>query len=81
MRLFLSEDSPSQVGSGTQDHLQAKALGPEQSGAGSDDNLPPGFEGIQPSNMWRVNLSQIPLIKWKTPPRVSQCTIWYFRPI
>ncbi|KAL0351787.1 UNVERIFIED_CONTAM: Zinc finger CCCH domain-containing protein 6 [Sesamum calycinum] len=51
---------------GAQDHLQAKAF---SGGMGSDDNLPPGFEGIQPANPWIVKLAQIPLAKWKCPPR------------
>lgn len=72
VRLFLSEESPSEVGMGTQDHLQAKALWSFPSGGdGPDDNLPPGFEGIQPANLWRVKLSQIPLMNWRSPPRVS----------
>ncbi|KAK6115765.1 hypothetical protein DH2020_008034 [Rehmannia glutinosa] len=62
--------SPSQVGLGTQDHLQVKELWPLQSGVNEpDDSLPPGFEGIQPANIWRVKLSQIPLIKWRCPPK------------
>ncbi|KAI3464866.1 hypothetical protein Pfo_021529 [Paulownia fortunei] len=77
VRLFLSEESPSQVGMGTQDHLQAKALWPVQTGGmGSDDNLPPGFEGIQPANHWTVKLSQIPLLKWKCPPRFEVNSAW-----
>nr|WAK99696.1 C3H [Pogostemon cablin] len=77
VRLFLSEDSPSQVGLGTQDHLQAKALWPTHAGgAGPDDNLPPGFEGIQPANPWTVKLSQIPIVKWKCPPRFELNSVW-----
>ncbi|KAK4481439.1 hypothetical protein RD792_012331 [Penstemon davidsonii] len=77
VRLFLSEESPSQVGTGTQDHLQAKILWPvESGGTGSDDNLPPGFEGIQPANLWSVKLSQIPLLKWKCPPRFEVNSNW-----
>lgn len=73
----MSEESPSQVGIGTQDHLQAKTLWPVQAGGmGSDDNLPPGFEGIQPANSWTIKLSQIPLVKWKCPPRV--CLIDFY---
>ncbi|XP_073021240.1 zinc finger CCCH domain-containing protein 6-like isoform X1 [Primulina eburnea] len=77
VRLFLSEESPSQVVLGTQDHLQAKTPWPDQSGdAGTDDNLPPGFEGIQPTNLWRVNLSQIPLVTWRWPPRFEVKSEW-----
>ncbi|XP_010246947.1 PREDICTED: zinc finger CCCH domain-containing protein 6-like [Nelumbo nucifera] len=70
VRLFLSEDSPSQVGIGAQDHLQAKASWLlHSSGMNYDDHLPPGFEGAQPFNQVKKEFSQIPLIKWKCPPR------------
>lgn len=70
VKLFLSDECPSQVGLGGQDHLQAKASWPWHSGgAGSDDNLPPGFEGIQPANLLQNKLSQVPLIQWKCPSR------------
>ncbi|CAI9786540.1 unnamed protein product [Fraxinus pennsylvanica] len=78
VRLFLSDESPSQVGLvGSQDHLQAKTLWSVHSGGtGSDDNLPPGFEGIQTSNLWRNKLAQIPLIKWRCPPRFVLDVTW-----
>ncbi|XP_022844326.1 zinc finger CCCH domain-containing protein 30-like [Olea europaea var. sylvestris] len=72
VRLFLSEESPSQVAVETQDHLQPKTLWSVHTvGVVSDDNLPPGFEEHQPRNLWRNKLSQLPLIKWRCPPRVS----------
>ncbi|GFP95194.1 zinc finger CCCH domain-containing protein 6 [Phtheirospermum japonicum] len=43
---------------------------------GSDDNLPPGFEGAQPANPWTARLSQIPLIKWKRPLRFQLNIDW-----
>ncbi|KAL0366050.1 UNVERIFIED_CONTAM: Zinc finger CCCH domain-containing protein 6 [Sesamum radiatum] len=77
VKLFLSEESPSQVGMGTQDHLQAKALWSLQSGGiGLDDSLPPGFEEIQPANLWRLKLSQIPLMKWRCPRRFEVNSEW-----
>ncbi|XP_075495100.1 zinc finger CCCH domain-containing protein 6-like isoform X1 [Primulina tabacum] len=77
VRLFLSEESPSQVGLGTQDHLQAKTQWPDQSGdTGTDYNLPPGFEGIQHANLWRFNLSQAPLVTWRWPPRFEVNSEW-----
>ncbi|KAK4434597.1 Zinc finger CCCH domain-containing protein 6 [Sesamum alatum] len=77
VKLFLTEESPSQVGMGTQDHLQAKALWSLQSGGiGLDDSLPPGFEEIQPANLWRLKLSQIPLMKWRCPPRFEVNSEW-----
>lgn len=69
VRLFLSEECPSQVAVGTQDHLQAKIWPLQAGGMGSDDNLPPGFE-LQPANPWAAKLSQISLVKWKCPHRV-----------
>ncbi|KAL3514743.1 hypothetical protein ACH5RR_027460 [Cinchona calisaya] len=69
VRLFLSEETPAQVGFGSQDHLQAKASWSSNSNSiGSDDNLPPGFEGTQPANLPWNKLAQIPLIKWRYPP-------------
>lgn len=76
VRLFLSEESPSQVGVGTQDHLQAKAWPLQAGGMGSDENLPPGFEGIQPANLWAAKLSQISVVKWKCPPRFEVESAW-----
>lgn len=76
-RLFLSEESPSQVGLGAQDHLQAKSSWLSHSnGVGSDDILPPGFEGGHPPNQFQVNLSEIPLIKWRCPPRFQLDITW-----
>ncbi|PON70767.1 Zinc finger, CCCH-type [Parasponia andersonii] len=70
VRLFLSEESPSQVGLDSQDHLQAKTSWLLHStGTSSDDVLPPGFEGAQPSNLLQTKLSQIPTVKWRYPPR------------
>ncbi|KAL6506751.1 hypothetical protein OROHE_022583 [Orobanche hederae] len=66
-----------QVRIGTQDHLQAKALWSVQTGdMGSDVNLPPGFEGLQPASPWTAKLSQIPLIKWRYPPRFVVDIAW-----
>ncbi|KAL0323174.1 UNVERIFIED_CONTAM: Zinc finger CCCH domain-containing protein 6 [Sesamum angustifolium] len=76
VKLFLSEESPSQVGMATQDHLQAKPLWSLQSDIGLDDSLPPGFEEIQPANLWRLKLSQIPLMKWRCPPRFEVNSEW-----
>lgn len=74
VKLFLSDESPSQVGLGGQDHLQAKESW--HSGGGSDDNLPPGFEGIQPANLMHNKLSQITLIQWKCPSRFVLDPTW-----
>ncbi|KAK4354757.1 hypothetical protein RND71_026951 [Anisodus tanguticus] len=70
VKLFLSEDSPSQVGiGGTQDHLQAKISLPLHAGVlVTDDNLPPGFEGAEPASLWKNKIAQIPVIKWSRPP-------------
>ncbi|XP_016470857.1 zinc finger CCCH domain-containing protein 6-like isoform X1 [Nicotiana tabacum] len=77
VRLFLSEDSPAQVGLGAQDHLQAKISWPLHAGVlVSDDNLPPGFEGAQPASLWKNKLAQIPVIKWTRPPSFVLATKW-----
>ncbi|KAJ7966842.1 zinc finger CCCH domain-containing protein 6-like [Quillaja saponaria] len=77
VRLFLSEESPSQVGLGAQDHLQAKtSLLLQSTGAGSDDILPPGFEGAPASNQLQIQLSEIPLVKWTSPPRLVLNLSW-----
>ncbi|KAL1542931.1 zinc finger CCCH domain-containing protein 6-like [Salvia divinorum] len=76
VRLFLSEESPSQVGMGTQEHLLAKAWSLHAGGMGSEDNLPPGFESSQPANPWAVKLSHISLVKWKCPPRIGVDSSW-----
>ncbi|KAL9449064.1 hypothetical protein AB3S75_011071 [Citrus x aurantiifolia] len=76
-RLFLSEESPAQIGLGAQDHLQAKSSWLSHSnGVGNDDILPPGFEGGHPPNQFQVNLSEIPLIKWRCPPRFQLDITW-----
>lgn len=41
-------------------------------GTGSDDILPPGFEGAHPTNQLQTKLSQIPQVKWIRPPRVNE---------
>ncbi|XVF63731.1 hypothetical protein PTKIN_Ptkin09bG0109600 [Pterospermum kingtungense] len=68
-RLFLSEESPSQVGLGPQDHLQAKSSVSHLNGAAVDDFLPPGFEGSHSTNHPQINVSEIPVIKWRCPLR------------
>lgn len=73
MRLFLSEDAPFQVSLGAQDHLQAKTswLSSPSAGPGSDDTLPPGFEAPQDSSQNQIQLSGIPVIRWRCPKRVG----------
>jgi len=39
-------------------------------GPGSDDILPPGFEGTHTSCQFEIKPSQIPVIKWIIPPKV-----------
>ncbi|GKV17879.1 hypothetical protein SLEP1_g28334 [Rubroshorea leprosula] len=69
VRLFLSEESPSQVGSGAQDHLQAKTSWVSHpTGATTEDVLPPGFEGANSATWLQIKLADIPVIKWKCPP-------------
>ncbi|KAF5740831.1 zinc finger CCCH domain-containing protein 6-like [Tripterygium wilfordii] len=77
VRLFLSEEAPSQVGFGTQDHLQAKASwSTHPTGFAVEDALPPGFERAHPANQLHINLSEIPIIKWRFPPRFELNFTW-----
>ncbi|PIN04323.1 hypothetical protein CDL12_23146 [Handroanthus impetiginosus] len=77
VKLFTSKESPSKIGTGTKDYLHMKGLRPVQSGGiWPDDNLPPGFEVIQPANLWRVKLPQISLTKWRCPPRLEVNNKW-----
>ncbi|KAI4316906.1 hypothetical protein L6164_024834 [Bauhinia variegata] len=77
VKLFLSEESPSQVGFNAQDHLQAKTSLPLHSGgAGSDDILPPGFERNLSSNHLQIKPSQIPVIRWTNPPKIVLNLSW-----
>lgn len=56
---------------GAQDHLQAKASWlPHTAGTNAEDTLPPGFEGLS-ANQLHAKSSDIPVIKWRCPPRVS----------
>ncbi|KAK8916063.1 Zinc finger CCCH domain-containing protein 6 [Platanthera zijinensis] len=65
VRLFLSEDAPSQSALGSQDHLQAKAAWLlHSSSAAPDDSVPPGFEALPRGQVQR----NIPSIKWQCPP-------------
>uniref|UniRef100_A0A0A9CYC0 C3H1-type domain-containing protein n=1 Tax=Arundo donax TaxID=35708 RepID=A0A0A9CYC0_ARUDO len=77
VRLFLSEDSPSQAGLRPQDNLQAKGSWlMHAAGPSSDDSLPPGFESLQPTNDLKIDLSQIPLIRWRCPPQILYNPDW-----
>ncbi|MQL99108.1 hypothetical protein Taro_031822 [Colocasia esculenta] len=68
VRLFLSEDTPSQSGSAAQDHLQAKTSWLQHSrDLTSDESLPPGFEAALLPYQFNRGISQIPVIKWSTP--------------
>ncbi|ONK68019.1 uncharacterized protein A4U43_C05F6340 [Asparagus officinalis] len=78
VRLFLSEDAPSQSVLGTQDQLQAKATWLLHAAglSDSDDSLPPGFEAPQKYHHPKIEISQIPLIKWQCPPRLILNSEW-----
>ncbi|CAH2036774.1 unnamed protein product [Thlaspi arvense] len=73
VRLFISDDSPSQVRSETQDHLQAKS---SLASHPSDDNLPPGFGGPLSANESQIKLADIPVIKWKCFVRILLDEEW-----
>ncbi|XP_013711937.2 zinc finger CCCH domain-containing protein 6 [Brassica napus] len=72
VRLFISEDSPSQVGSESQDHFQAISSGAAHL---SDDNLPPGFGGLLSPNE-SIKLSDIPVIKWQCSVQILLDDEW-----
>ncbi|KAI4336805.1 hypothetical protein L6164_015286 [Bauhinia variegata] len=77
VRLFLSEESPSQVGSNSQDHLQAKTSLLLHSGETSPDDIrPPGFEGNISSDQLQIKPSQIPVIRWIDPPKIVLNFTW-----
>ncbi|KAJ1273318.1 hypothetical protein BS78_06G271100 [Paspalum vaginatum] len=77
VRLFLSEDSPSQAGLRPQNNLQAKGSWlMHAAGPSSDDSLPPGFESLQPTNDFKIDISQIPLIRWRCPPQILYNPDW-----
>ncbi|KAL0795023.1 hypothetical protein Bca101_066400 [Brassica carinata] len=73
VRLFISEDSPSQVGSESQDHFQAKSSVASHL---SVDNLPPGFGGLLSANESQIKLSDIPVIKWRRSVRILLDEEW-----
>ncbi|CAM0902237.1 unnamed protein product [Alopecurus aequalis] len=78
VRLFISEDSPSQAGLRPQDNLQAKgSCFVHAAGPNSDDSLPPGFESLQPTDDIKIDISQIPVIKWKCPPHILLDPDWH----
>ncbi|KAL6844419.1 hypothetical protein ACP4OV_026092 [Aristida adscensionis] len=78
VRLFLSEDSPSQAGLRPQDNLQAKGSWlMHAAGPSSDDSLPPGFESLQPSNDLKIDISKVPLIRWRCPPKILLNPDWF----
>lgn len=63
--MFRTEDCPAKVASQPQRHSYPK----QSSGKPRGPDLPPGFEG----NHYAVkpNVSNIPRIKWKRPPKVK----------
>lgn len=70
VRLFSTAKPPSEVGMGR----RARLL---QSGGYEEGPPPPGFEEIQPANLWRVRSSQMAFTKWRCPPRVSEIIMMY----
>ncbi|KAK3143457.1 hypothetical protein QOZ80_4AG0300590 [Eleusine coracana subsp. coracana] len=77
VRLFLSDDSPSQAGLRPQDNLQAKGSWlMHAAGPSSDDSLPPGFESLQPTNNVKIDIAKVPLIRWRCPPKMAFNPDW-----
>ncbi|WCJ32595.1 Zinc finger CCCH domain-containing protein 6 [Euphorbia peplus] len=79
VKLFLAEDSPSKVGSQTQDSLQKKApsMAMHHLNVEEFNELPPGFEGQKYVNSAIVASSSIPRIQWKCPPKVVMRSEWH----
>ncbi|KAL8127108.1 zinc finger CCCH domain-containing protein 6-like [Apium graveolens] len=75
VKLFLSEESPSLIGSSAQDQLQAKTWA-NSKGAESVDKLPPGFDGTNPAYAFHNKFSKIPIIKWQCPPKFVFDHVW-----
>uniref|UniRef100_A0A7N0VLN9 Uncharacterized protein n=1 Tax=Kalanchoe fedtschenkoi TaxID=63787 RepID=A0A7N0VLN9_KALFE len=75
VRLFLNDEAPSQVGLGIQDHLQAKTSLHLHVTA-SEDNLPPGFDGVQPTNLLNNSVLEVPTVRWKRPPKLTVDLTW-----
>ncbi|KAM7259002.1 hypothetical protein ACFE04_014743 [Oxalis oulophora] len=73
-RLFLVDESPSQVGLGTQDDLQAMLS--HSTRASADDNLPPGFEVAPSANQNQMQVLEISQIRWRSPPKFELNPDW-----
>ncbi|XP_057962220.1 zinc finger CCCH domain-containing protein 6-like isoform X3 [Malania oleifera] len=76
VRLFLSDDCPSQVGLEAQDHLQEKSSWILHSNSMDSDDLPPGFEVSHHANQLKGMFSFIPQMKWKCPPKFVLSQNW-----
>ncbi|KAL9241436.1 hypothetical protein vseg_015551 [Gypsophila vaccaria] len=73
VKLFLSEESPSQIGNDAEDHLQIKAA--LHSNGMSVDDLPPGFGGQ--GHAYTPNQICISQIKWTRPPMFKLDGEWH----
>ncbi|XP_062184447.1 zinc finger CCCH domain-containing protein 30-like isoform X2 [Phragmites australis] len=47
-----------------------------KAGPSSDDSLPPGFESLQPTNNLKIDISKVPLIRWRCPPKILLYPDW-----
>lgn len=72
VRLFSTAEPPTEVGMGKRAYVQEKVSRLLQSGGYEEGPPPPGFEEIQPANLWRLRSSQKPFTRWRCPPRVSE---------
>ncbi|KAK9285878.1 hypothetical protein L1049_025079 [Liquidambar formosana] len=77
VRLFISEDCPSQVGLEAQDHLQAKASCILHSNGMDFNDFPPGFDGGHYVKQLKEEVFHIPQIKWKCPPKFVLSYNWH----
>lgn len=76
VRLFSTAKPPSEVGMGNRAYVQEKASRLLQPGSYEEGPPPPGFEEIQPANLWRLRSSQMPFTKWRCPPRFEVNSEW-----
>ncbi|PON99487.1 Zinc finger, CCCH-type [Trema orientale] len=76
VKLFSSEDCPAKVGMNSQDDLQAKSTWTLPSNTKGSNDLPPGFELGFAVGQSGMELSYIPRIQWKCPPKIVPTPAW-----
>ncbi|KAJ9146983.1 hypothetical protein P3X46_029195 [Hevea brasiliensis] len=78
VKLFLTEDCPSKIGTQSQGHLQKKSSWILHHSNGDEfSDVPPGFECGHSLNLLKKESSLIPRIEWKCPPKLVMCHNWH----